>query len=158
MIYSPAVSDVISHHINCLTHWGWVMHICVSKLPTIGSDNGLSLGWRQAIIWINAGILLIGPLWTNFSEILIEIQTSSFKKVCLKESSAKWRQSCFSLNVLTLIPVWPLFLHSLECQIIFWNRCWLMINAISPVSFTWRPFHRKCSRYQPLNCVWIIHI
>ena len=38
-----------------------------------GSDNGLSPGWRQAIIWTNAGILLIGPLGTNFSEILIEI-------------------------------------------------------------------------------------
>ena len=36
---------------------------------TIGSDNGLSPGRRQAIIWTNAGILLIEPLWTNFSEI-----------------------------------------------------------------------------------------
>ena len=58
-----------------LTHWGRVTHICVSKLTTIGSDNGLSPGRRQAIIWTNAGILLIGPLGTNFSEILIEILT-----------------------------------------------------------------------------------
>ena len=56
-----------------LTHWGWVTHICVNKLTIIGSDNGLSPGRRQAIIWTNAGILLIGPLGTNFSEILIEI-------------------------------------------------------------------------------------
>ena len=42
-------------------------HICVSKLTNIGSDNGLSPGRRQAIIWTNAGILLIGPLGTNFS-------------------------------------------------------------------------------------------
>ena len=56
-----------------LTHWGRVTHICVSKLTIIGSDNGLSPGRRQAIIWTNAGILLIGPLRTNFSEILIEI-------------------------------------------------------------------------------------
>ena len=33
----------------------------------------LSPGRRQAIIWINVLILLIGPLGTNFSEILIEI-------------------------------------------------------------------------------------
>ena len=26
-----------------LTHWGWVMHIYVSKLSTIGSDNGCRL-------------------------------------------------------------------------------------------------------------------
>ena len=50
-------------------------HICVSKLTIIGSDNGLSPGRRQAIILTNAGILLIGPLGTNFSGILIKIQT-----------------------------------------------------------------------------------
>ena len=37
----------------------------------IGSDNGLSPGRHQAIIWTNDGILLIGTLGTNFSEILI---------------------------------------------------------------------------------------
>ena len=56
-----------------LTHWGRVMHICVNKLTIIGSDNGLPPGWRQAIIWTNAVLLLIGPLGTNFSEILIKI-------------------------------------------------------------------------------------
>ena len=44
------------------------MHLCVSKLTTIGSDNGLLPDRHQAIIQINAGILLIGPLGTNFSE------------------------------------------------------------------------------------------
>ena len=39
----------------------------------IGSDNGLSPGRRQAIIWTNADILLIGPLGTNFSDISIDI-------------------------------------------------------------------------------------
>ena len=84
-----------------LTHWGRVMHICVDNLTIIGSYNGLSPGWRQAIIWTNAGILLIGPLGTNDSEILIEIQTFSFKKMHLKTSSAKWRPFCLGLNVLT---------------------------------------------------------
>ena len=76
---------------SLLTHWGLVTHICVSELPIIGSDNGLSPGRRQAIIWTIDGILLIGPLGTNFSEILIGIQTFSFKKMHLKMSSAKWR-------------------------------------------------------------------
>ena len=67
-----------------LTHWGRVTHICISKLPIIGSDNGLSPGRRQAIIWTNAGILLIGPLETNFNEMLIEILTFSFMKMHLK--------------------------------------------------------------------------
>ena len=70
-------------------------------LTIIGSDNGLSPGRRQAIIWTNAGILLIGPLETNFSEISIAILIFSFKKMRLKVSSAKWRPFCLSLNVLT---------------------------------------------------------
>ena len=66
---------VFYHRHYFLTHWGRVTHICVGKLANIGSDNGLSPGRRQAIIWTNAEILLIGPLGTNFSEIVIEIQT-----------------------------------------------------------------------------------
>ena len=83
-----------------LTHWGRVTHICVGKLTIIGSDNGLSPERRQAIVWTNAGILLIGPLGTNFSEILIEIQTFSLKKIPLKMSSAKCCSFRFGLNVL----------------------------------------------------------
>ena len=75
-------------------------HICVSKLIIISSDNGLSPGRRQAIIWTNDGILLIGPLGQNFSEILIEILTFSFKKMRLKKSSAKWWPFCLGLNEL----------------------------------------------------------
>ena len=86
-----------------LTHWGRVTHTCVSNLTTIASDNGLSPCRCQAIIWTNAGILLIGPLWTDFNEILIEIPPFSFKKMCLKVSSAKWRPFCFSLNELIKI-------------------------------------------------------
>ena len=44
-------------------------HIRVSNQTTIGSDNGSSPGRRQAIIWTNAGISLIGPLGTNFNEL-----------------------------------------------------------------------------------------
>ena len=75
-------------------------HICVNKLTIIGSDNGLSPGRRQAIIWTNAGILLIGSLGTKFSEILIEIHTFLFKKIHLNMSSAKWRPFCLGLNEL----------------------------------------------------------
>ena len=84
------------------THWGRVTHICVGKLTIIGSDNGLSPERRQTIIWTNAGILLIGPLGTNFREIVIEIQTFSLKKIRLKMSSAKCCSFRLGLNVLTL--------------------------------------------------------
>ena len=74
--------------------------ICISNLTIIGSDNGLSPGRRQAIIWTNTRILLIGPLGTNFSAILIEIHTFSFKKMHLKMLSENWWPFCLQLNVL----------------------------------------------------------
>ena len=74
--------------------------MCVSILSIIGSDNGLSPGRRQAIIWSNAEILLIGPVATNLSEIVIEIQTFSFTKKHLKISSEKVRTmwQCVKIN------------------------------------------------------------
>ena len=98
-----------------LNHWGRVMHICVSKLTIIGSDNGLSPGRRQAIIWTNDGILLIRTFWTHFSEIVSEIHTFSFKKMHFKMSSGKWQPSCLGLNDLKLFP------HQWHCvQEIYW--------------------------------------
>ena len=84
-------------------------HICVSKLNIIGSDNGLSPGRRQAIIWTNTGILLIWPSGTNFSEMLIEIHTFSFKKMHVKMSSVKRRPFCLGLH--DDIIKWKNFLH-----------------------------------------------
>ena len=90
--------------------------ICVSKLTIIGSDNGLSPGRHQAIIWTNAGILLIGSLGTNFSEILIEIHIFSLKKMHLKISSAKWQPFCLGLNVLMQVQVIEWWHHDIRSQ------------------------------------------
>ena len=56
-----------------LFHSGRVIHIWVSKLTIIGSDDSLSPGRHQAIIRPNCVILLVRPLGTNFNDILIEI-------------------------------------------------------------------------------------
>ena len=74
-------------------------HTCVGNLTIIGSDNGLSPSRCQAITWTNVWILLIRPLGTNFSEIFIEINKFSFKKIHLKTSFRKWRPFCLGLNV-----------------------------------------------------------
>ena len=99
-----------------LTHWCRVTHICIGKLTIIGSDNGLAPARRQATIWTNAGILFIGPLGTNFSEILIAIETFSFKKMHLKISSAKWRPFCLGLNVLKLVSGHPSSLKIIKTE------------------------------------------
>ena len=82
-----------------LTHWGRVNHLCFSKVTIISSDNGLLPGRCQAIIWSNAGVLLIGSLGTNFSIMFIEIHIFSFKKMELKMSSGNWRPFCLGLSV-----------------------------------------------------------
>ena len=82
------------------THWGRVTYICIGNLTFICSDNGLSPGRRQAMILTNVGILLMRPLGINLSEILIKINTFSFKKMHSKTSSAKWSLFHLGLKVL----------------------------------------------------------
>ena len=128
---------------NELTHWGQVMHICVSKLTINGWDNGLSPGWRQAIIWTNHGILLIQILGTNFSEIFSKIHTFSFRKMHLKMTSGIWRPFCHGLNQLIVqmdiilrlpdMAVWdkitgvPWRAESIKLQI---NSCYWMMGIV----------------------------
>ena len=115
-----------------LTHCSLEMHICVSKLTIIGSDNGLSHGRRQALIWTNTGILFIGTLG-NFSEILSEIHTFAFKNIRLKKSSAKWRPFCLGLNELTHCSLEMPYVDTDLGQ--HWIRYWLVAwqhQAINP--------------------------
>ena len=55
---------------------------------------------RQTIIWTNVGISLIGPLGTNFSEILIKIMTfiffqeNAFESVVWKTAAILSRPQC----------------------------------------------------------------
>ena len=74
----------------------------VGNLTSTGSHNGLVPTRRQTIIWTNAGILLIGPLWTNCNVNFSKILAFSFKKIRLNVSSVKWRPFCLGINVLTL--------------------------------------------------------
>ena len=63
----------------------------------------LRLSWLpgrcHAIIWTNAGILLIGLLGTNCNKILIEIYIF-IQENAFEMSSGKWRPFCLRLNVL----------------------------------------------------------
>ena len=148
MTVLPANCNISLHLENSitlmLTHWGRVTHTCVSELTTIGSDNGLSPGRRQAIIWNNAGLLLIEPLRTNFSEISIGIQTFSFKKMHLNMSSEKRRPFCLGLNVLmewrVLPPVSMAYLRKVGLGLNTfpsYDMAWSVWIAVKPVSVAW---------------------
>ena len=136
--------------VGMLTHWGRVTHICVGKLTIIGSDNGSSPTRRQAIIWTNAGILLIGPLGTNFSEILIGIETFSFTKMHLKMSSAKWRPFCLGLNVLRLW--WPKtygIMYGLPWIMIFWSRVRQITSRVTTKSCSFLTHYFMFWKHEP---------
>ena len=109
-------------HLNFLTHWGWVTHICVSKLTIFASDSGFSPGRRQAIIWSNAGIWLIGPLGTNFSEIVTSFSYSFI--LCLNWMNSigifKIKSNC-SETYTTYVEN---YVHSAWCVILWSNTCW----------------------------------
>ena len=137
-------------------------HICVIKLTIIGSDNGLSPGRRQAIIWTNAGILLMGPLGTNFSEILIKIHTFLLKKMHFP------RPQCVNSALLCINirhdPI-PLLMHDKfsTCTIhddgIKWKhfpRYWAFVRGIhrSPVNSLHKGQRRGALMFS-LICAWI---
>ena len=125
-----------------LTHWGRVMHICISNLTIIGSDNGLSPGRRQAIIWTKDGILLIWTSGTNLSEILSEIHAFSSQEMYLKTSSGKCWPFCLSLNVLKHVGVtWasvnvkPCWCYLCQCQCV--KQCWCYLSQCQCVKSCW---------------------
>ena len=122
------------HHcgplLNWLTHWGRVTHICIGNLTIIVSDNGLAPDRRQAIIWTNAGILLIGPLGGNVTEISdrnsdIFIQANAFESiVCEMAAMLSWHQ-CVNQSHSTIPDV------SIACK---WKKG-MTGPSVSPVIF-----------------------
>ena len=109
-----------------LTHWGRVTHICVSKLTIIGSDNGLSPGLLQAIIWTNAEILFIGPLeklqWNLNQNSYVFIQENVIERVDCEMaailSGPQWVKLCASFQshrwIQTGVTIWK---HSIQVKI-----------------------------------------
>ena len=136
--------------------------ICVSKLISIGSDNGLSPERRQAIFWTNAGILLIGTSGTNFSQILSEIRTFPLKKMHLKMLSAKWRQFCLGLHVLKLHTVCqinplhkgPIILKALPCHDLIMDLSHTLIARF--MGPTWGPSGADRTQVGPMLAPWTL--
>ena len=110
--------------------------------------------------WYRYCILSVGPLGINFSEISMEIQTFSFKKMRLKVSSAKWWPFCFSLDVLKYslfswkqCPwMWKGILQfqlghdhmCLLCQCLILAHCSICLQL-------------QCSVHQTHGSVWLLH-
>ena len=140
----------------CLTHWGRVTHVYVGKLAIIAYDNGLSPGRRQAIILTITGILLIGPLETNFREILIEISSifideHAFENMVWKMVAIlSWLQCVNHRRTRFGSPqeIWSMFvlcyeMVPIDCAIIYPNylteTCYTL--ALAPINVFWKFGH-----------------
>ena len=103
--------------------------MCVGNLTMFGSDNGLSPGRRQAIIWTNAGTLLIGPLgkkrqWNFYRNSSILFQETVFESVVCELVAILTRHQCvnqYDENRLALHPFAG-------------NRAWLIVVIVE-----WKP-------------------
>ena len=97
--------------------------------------------WHQAIIWINDGLLLTATLETNFSEIWIKIQQSSYKKM---------KSKCFLPNA--IIFSGPECVDSGRVSPTsgsdFWLKCTLVWNI---TSFRMTSAHWICIQCQNLG-------
>ena len=120
----PTALDNIN--ILSITRWGRAMHICVKKLTIIGR--------RQAIIWTNAGMLLIRALGRHFSEMLckickmIFIQENAYEDVVWKMASIRsWSRKLWpNLLLKSYFANRPHNSH-------FWNTNILLIFVVGPV-------------------------
>ena len=76
-----------------LTHWRRVTHICVSKLTIIGSDNGLSPGRHQTIIWTSSN-LRNKLQWSIKRNSYIFILENGFENVVCEMAAILSRTQC----------------------------------------------------------------
>ena len=132
-------------------------HICVGNQTIIGSDNGLSPGRYQAIIWTNAVISLNPPLGTNSSEILIEIHIFHVKNafvngVC-EIATILSRPQCVPtpqiyligfqlIHQLTYSPTIDIWRGLTFCCIWFYRK------------FIWHPYRLDLHRFSSFRLVW----
>ena len=110
--------------------------VWLSKFTIIDSDNGLSPGRHQTIIWTNAGILLIGPVGTNFSEILITVcifllKKNAFENVIWKMAAILSQPQCVNpLNaVFVMSPKFTLKKYHCQLNIPTWYRNCLTVGC-----------------------------
>ena len=111
-------SNISCNKSQNLTHWGRVMDICVSDLTSIGSDNGLSPGRRQAIIktkcWNIVNKTLRNKLqWIFSRNSNIFVQENAFESVVCEKAAILSRPQWVKCLLSGLAVV---FAHTIEAK------------------------------------------
>ena len=125
---------------GALTHWARVTHICVDNQTIIVSDNGLSPGRRQAIIWTNVIVnwTLRKKLQWNFNRNYnIFSQENAFENVVRKLAAILSR---------------PQWVNTVASASICWIHAFPVVHGLSTMPYTelthwgrdkWPPFSRR---------------
>ena len=124
--------------VNSLRPNGAYMQICVSELTIIGSDNGLSPGHRQAIIWTNDAILLIQTFRIHFSEI-VENFIHFHSRQCISKCQENGGHLVSASVIILMLPIWMQ-----ECFHI--NLKYPRILQDFNVHFEWCHLVHKCDK------------
>ena len=138
----------ISLMITYLTHWGRLPHICIGNLTIIDSDNGLSPGRRQAIIWTNAGILLFWILRNKFQWNLnshIFIQENAFESVVCEMVTILYRpqcvktvvHGCINKNISSRLFSWPWVVHYVPILSLILSYMFNSFDVLTVCSVLW---------------------
>ena len=128
----------------------------------IGSSNGFSLAWHQAITWANDDVLSFGPLGTNISEIWINMYNFSVNTLRLRQNCRHFADDIFKCiflneNVWISLQIWLKFVPKVPInnipplvQIMAWRRSGdkplfepMMISLLTHICVTrpqWWPF------------------
>ena len=148
---------VISENCPWITYWGRATHICVGKLTIIDSDNGLSPGRRQAIIWTSAGILLIDRSRYYYSHLVaargcgshkprVRVVWTNMIKECEVKCTYHWDIVQNKYDNLLMLHIWILCgedlfnmgIYSLiQTKIYFTVYCYAMWNPAYPHARHW---------------------
>ena len=142
------------------TLWGRVTLICVRKLTIIGSDNGLSPGRRQTIIWTNAGMLLVKCTlrnklkWNLYRNSYIYIQENALENVVCKMVTVLPRPQCVKMYSFGISVQCVHLRHILEIR---WDRLfpgWYSVGCFLPVTYqlNYRSGASQLSRSDTMIC------
>ena len=110
-----------------LTHWGRVTHICVSKLTSIGSDNGLSVRNKHQ--------------WNFNRNSYIFIQENRFECVVWKMAAILSRPQCVKMIAILQKNTFccELFYHMIWIIDMFGKviNCWVIVTIGTNKGLCW---------------------
>ena len=145
----------------CLTHWGRVTQICVSKLTTIGSSHYLNQCWN--IVNWTLGTKLQWNLDRNPN---IFIQENAFESVVCETAAILSRPQCVKRNHTGSESLIKTPCSDAACTVICPNRdIWILGTkklAVHPVKVTMVKIEYRIplwiTQVQRVDEYWLLHI